>query len=78
MQTIGTMLTIIGSLNIFLLGLLLYQIKGLREDIRSICDELDSKTDTRIFERETGNLWKRMHGHKHDEKGNVIVMARRE
>lgn len=75
MQTMGALLGIVGSLNIFVLGLLLYQIKGLREDIKAVCDELSGKTDTRIFEKEANNLWKRVHGHRHDDRGNVVVVS---
>jgi hypothetical protein len=76
MQIMGTLLTIIGSLNVFLLGLLLWQIKGLREELRAVCDELGEKTDKRTFERETANLWKRVHCHKHNNEGNVVIIGR--
>ena len=67
-QTATVFLTAIGSLNLFVLTLLLWQIKAFRDDIKG-------KVDKKEFIKEADELWKRVHGHKHNGEGRVVIVT---
>lgn len=68
-----TLVGIIGTLNIFVLSLLLSQIRGLREDIKGIYKSLDKKMDKEDVCKETSRIWQHVHHHSHNGGGRVVM-----
>ncbi|MBN2568134.1 MAG: hypothetical protein JXB42_01755 [Deltaproteobacteria bacterium] len=73
------MLGIIGSLLIFILGVLSWQVRSFRKELNdfsgSIYRVLERKTDKKEFEKVRDDLWRHVHGHKHNGDGRVVIMT---
>lgn len=63
-----TLLGALGGLNIFILSLLLSQIRGLREDLKGVYKALNQKLDKDDFCRQ-------IYHHSHNERGQVTIPA---
>jgi hypothetical protein len=67
---IGLLGTVIGILLSVLLTLLIQRVSGLCENIRELCEEIEKKADKST----TDKLWDRIHHHKHNGDGRVVIM----
>ena len=74
------MVSIIGTLLIFILGMLFWQVRALRNEFkefkRNFYTALERKADKEALYKETDEIWKHHWGHKHNGEGLVSVKGR--
>ena len=78
---ISLLATVTGILISALLTVLIARISGIRDDINDICldlkayrKDMETKMDTKADKSTTERLWDRVHHHKHNGDGRVIIM----
>jgi hypothetical protein len=70
---VSALLAILGSLIVFLFGVILWNIRDVKSKVEAVKDCLDGKVSKDDYRRDKQILWNRLDYHKHNGDGSVVI-----